>query len=113
MGMSRQMVASSLESNASSVFSSTRSLSLPFSSPECSMTPSKLPYWCKSFDAVLAPTPGMPGMLSALSPIIPRRSMTCSGSSTSNFSRISSGPQTSAGLPPRPGRNIRILSVTS
>ena len=40
---------------------------------------SSVPYCCNSFTAVLSPTPGMPGMLSLLSPARPFQSVTCSG----------------------------------
>ena len=63
--------------------------------------------------AVFSPTPGTPGMLSAESPINPNKSMTWAGSSSPYRSRTSSGPHTVGGLPPRPGRYMRILSLTS
>ena len=71
------------------------------------------PYLLSNLAAVLGPMPGTPGMLSALSPIRPSKSMTCSVRSMPNRSHTSAGPQTCGGLPDRPGRYMRTFSVTS
>ena len=71
------------------------------------------PYLAISVFAVFSPIPGIPGMLSEASPQSPKISMTCSGLSTSNFSHTSFTPKISGGLPPRPGLNIKICSLTN
>ena len=71
------------------------------------------PYFASNLAAVLGPMPGTPGMLSALSPIKPSKSMTCSVRSMPKRSHTSAGPHTSGGLPERPGRNMRTFSVTN
>ena len=73
------MVAISRERNAESLLSRTFSNCLPFRSSRCSYRPSKLPYFDRNFAAVLSPTPGTPGILSAESPFSPRKSGNWSG----------------------------------
>gem|GEM_PF-3618831 len=80
MGTSVLMVAKNFEKRIWSACVSTFSLSAPLSSPLCASRFSTEPYCCTSFSAVLGPTPGQPGMLSAVSPMSPSMSMTCSGS---------------------------------
>ena len=58
----------------------------------------------RGFWAVFSPTPGQPGILSEASPINPKRSITCSGRSTPNFSFTRSTPITSNSLSPNLGR---------
>ena len=70
------------------------------------------PYSAINFLAVLSPTPGNPGILSTASPFIPRKSITCLGSFTSNFSFTSSIPHVSY-PPPNIGRYMKIFSLTS
>ena len=112
-GTSKAMVANRLESKACSRKFSRFSFCLPLSSSVESNSVSIDPYLDKSLAAVLGPIPGTPGMLSALSPMRPNRSMTCSVRSIPNRSQTSAGPQMSGGLPDRPGRNMRTFSVTS
>ena len=81
-GMSTMMVASWRDKNASSLDDSTRSFVFPLSASRLSYRPSMLPNCWRNLMAVFSPTPGMPGMLSALSPIMPNRSMTCLGRSS-------------------------------
>ena len=49
------------------------------SSSACAITSSSEPYWATSWDAVLSPIPGTPGMLSEVSPLSPMKSGICSG----------------------------------
>ncbi len=112
-GTSRAMVASRFDSRACSRKFSRFSFCLPFNSSVESSSTSMDPYLLSSLAAVLGPMPGTPGMLSALSPIRPSKSMTCSVRSMPNRSHTSAGPQTCGGLPDRPGRYMRTFSVTS
>ena len=80
------MVASSFERIPNSLEASTFSFIFPLRSAVFSNNFSIDPYWAKNFLAVFSPTPGNPGILSTESPIIPRKSITCSGLSTPNFS---------------------------
>ncbi len=84
------MVASSFETFAWSAFSLMFFRRAGVSSSTCSSTPWREPYCWISWDAVLSPMPGMPGMLSEVSPlrlmksgiwsgVIPRRASTRSG----------------------------------
>jgi len=78
-GTSFLIVASCLDSSALSCPASTFCLSAPFSSWAWSRRFSTWWYSDSSFSAVFSPTPGMPGMLSELSPIRPFRSRIWSG----------------------------------
>ena len=89
------MVASSLERIPNSFAASTFSFILPLRSAVFSNKFSIVPYCAKNFFAVFSPTPGNPGILSAESPIIPKKSMTCSGVFTPNFSCTSGIPHVS------------------
>ncbi len=73
------IVAKTLEILASSIFSSTFSFCLPFNSWVLIKRLSKVSYFCISFKPVIFPMPGIPGMLSAVSPIIAFKSITWSG----------------------------------
>ena len=112
-GTSSIMVANCLERIPFSLLLSMFSRSLPFSWSVWARRFSIEPKSASSFLAVFSPTPGSPGILSTASPIIPRKSITCKGFCTSNFSCTSFTPQISTSLPPREGRYIKILSLTS
>ena len=112
-GASRITVANCLDNRASSAPCSTFSFSLPESLSVLASRPSTDPNSFRNLRAVFSPTPGMPGILSAESPINPSRSITCKGLSTSNFSHTSFTPSTSSGFPMRPGLYHRIFSVTN
>ena len=75
-GTSRIIVASFLESNPNSLFDSIFSFNLPFNLSVLANNFSILPYSAINFLAVLSPTPGSPGILSAESPFIPKKSIT-------------------------------------
>ena len=79
------MVANFFESNPLSLFNSIFSLNLPLILSVFSNSFSIEPYSARNFLAVFSPTPGSPGILSTESPIMPRKSITCSGSVISNF----------------------------
>ena len=76
---SRRMVASSFDCLAWSAFSITFLRRAGVRSSACSMTSSTEPYWAISWPAVLSPIPGIPGMLSEVSPLRPMKSGICSG----------------------------------
>ena len=78
-GALRSMVARRLLKSAVSAPPRTRSPSFPLISSPWASTSSSLSYCPSSLSAVFSPTPGMPGMLSELSPIRPFRSGTWSG----------------------------------
>ena len=78
-GASRRIVASSLLKRAWSAKAVSFSPSFPLTLPALASTSSRVPYSCRSFTAVLSPTPGTPGMLSLESPARPFQSVTCSG----------------------------------
>ena len=71
-GTAKFIVANFLDKKANSLLSSTFSFCFPLSSCVFSYKPSILPYKPNSFFAVLSPTPGIPGILSEASPIIPK-----------------------------------------
>ena len=74
-GTSRTIVASCLESRASSACSVRFCLRLaPEMSSTWASTPSRSPKRCSSSAAVLSPMPGTPGMLSEVSPLRPMKS---------------------------------------
>ncbi len=89
------------------------SFSLPLSLPVFLNTSSTEPYSDTSFIAVFGPTPGAPGILSAVSPIRARISITCSGFATENSRLTSSTPHFMDSFPLLDGFNIKIVSVTS
>ena len=78
-----------------SIFSATFLPRAPFISAACSMIPPAVPYSLRRVAAVLSPTPGQPGKLSAESPFSARKSATCSGRSTWNCWQTSFTPITS------------------
>ena len=86
------MVARNFENRIFSVFSSTFFFRAPVSRwvfcSSCSMEPNCF----ISFTAVFSPTPGHPGILSAVSPISPSRSITCEVLLISYFCFTSSTP---------------------
>ena len=112
-GTSNNILANSLESNPNSLDASTFSFIFPLSLSVLAKRFSMEPNSAINFFAVFSPTPGSPGMLSALSPIIPRKSITCSGVSTSNFFCTSGIPQTSYPPPNELGLYIKIFSETN
>ena len=112
-GTSSIIVANCLERIPFSLLFSIFSRSLPLSWSVLASRFSKEPKSARSFLAVFSPTPGRPGILSTASPIIPRKSITCKGFCTSNFSCTSFTPHISISFPPRGGRYIKILSLTS
>ena len=78
-GRSRRIVASTFDARA---WSACSRIDLPRageSSSACAMTSSSEPYWATSWPAVLSPIPGIPGMLSEVSPLRPMKSGTWSG----------------------------------
>ena len=86
IGTSNKIVASFFDRIPLSLLDSIFSRNFPFISAVFSNKFSIEPYRFINFFAVFSPTPGRPGMLSTESPIIPRKSITCTGLSTSNFS---------------------------
>ena len=78
IGTSILIVARNLEKVINSLLVSTFVFKAPFSWSVCSSRFSILPNSAISFWAVFSPTPGHPGMLSELSPISPKRSITWS-----------------------------------
>ncbi len=76
---SRRIVASSFDAAACSAFSAIAFERAGDSSPACSTTSSSEPYCEMSCPAVLSPIPGMPGMLSLVSPFSPMKSGIWSG----------------------------------
>ena len=78
-GRSRRIVARSFESRAWSACSRTARLRAGESSSACAITSSSDPYCAISWPAVLSPIPGIPGMLSEVSPFSPMKSGTWSG----------------------------------
>ena len=76
IGTSSCIVANFLESRAMSACSRTFSCCLPFSSEMFESSPSTVSYFAISFSALLGPMPGIPGILSAVSPQSPSISMT-------------------------------------
>ena len=78
-GRSRRIVASSFDARAWSACSRTAFPRAGESSSACAITSSSEPYWAISWPAVLSPIPGMPGMLSDVSPLSPMKSGTWSG----------------------------------
>ena len=107
------MVAKVLDNIPFSLLASMFSFILPFSLSVFAKRFSIVPNSLSNFLAVTSPTPGSPGILSAVSPIIPRKSITWSGCSISNFSNTSGTPQISIPLPIRAGLYIKIFSETS
>ena len=79
MSRSRRIVARSFEMRACSANSVTFFFLAGESSPACAITSSTDPYCEISWPAVLSPMPGMPGMLSDVSPLRPMKSGICSG----------------------------------
>ena len=73
------MVASSFEARAWSACSRTAFPRAGESSSACAITSSREPYCAISWPAVLSPMPGIPGMLSEVSPLRPMKSGTWSG----------------------------------
>ena len=112
-GTSSMIRASFFDKSPKSLLASIFSFILPLSSWVLASRFSILPYSAKNFLAVFSPTPGNPGMLSTESPIMPKKSMTCSGSWTSNFCCTSGMPQISMPLPMRAGRYMNIFSDTN
>ena len=112
-GQSNWIFANSLESKPSSLLASIFSFIFPFSLSVFANRFSIEPNSAKNFLAVFSPTPGKPGILSTASPIIPRKSITCSGYSTPNFSCTSGIPHISGPLPFLAGRYIKIFSDTN
>ena len=95
MGTSVIIVASRLESSACCLLFSTFSFCFPLSSSTWSSKPSTVSYFFKSLGAVFLPMPGIPGILSTLSPHNARTSITCSGLDTFHFSSTSLMPSIS------------------
>jgi len=112
-GTSKIMVANCFDKIACCALSLIFSPSLPFTLSALSKTFSSVPYSCNNLAAVFSPTPGMPGILSAASPIKPKISITCEISLMSNFFKMPSIPTTSGGLPNTAGLYILIFSVTN
>ena len=79
MSRSRRIVASSFESRAWSANWITFLRRAGESSSACAITSSTEPYCAISCPAVLSPMPGIPGMLSEVSPFRPMKSGICSG----------------------------------
>ena len=78
-GRSRRIVARSFESRAWSACSRTALPRAGDRSSACAITSSSEPYCAISWPAVLSPIPGIPGMLSEVSPFSPMKSGTWSG----------------------------------
>ena len=70
------IVANFLHNKPISFEDSIFSLILPCNSCAFANRPSIVSYCFKNFWAVFSPTPGIPGILSAASPIIPKKSIT-------------------------------------
>ena len=111
-GTSVFIVARNLENSICSLFSSTFFFIAPLSDSVLASRFSMLSYSVSSFTAVFSPTPGHPGMLSELSPMSPRRSITWSTRLSPHFSSTSFSPKVSK-PPPNRGRNIYRRSPTS
>ena len=107
------MVANFLERIPLSLLASIFSFNAPFNLSVFAKRFSIEPNSFNNFLAVTSPTPGNPGILSAASPIIPKKSITCSGRSISNRFNTSGIPQISISLPIRAGLYIKIFSETS
>ena len=113
IGTSRSIVANFFERIPLSELFSIFSLNFPFISCVFCKRFSIEPYWFINFFAVFSPTPGSPGILSTESPIIPKKSMTCIGSLTSNFFWTSGIPHISIPLPILAGLYINMCSETN
>ena len=112
-GTSVQIVARYLENRICSLFSSTFFLSAPLSSSVRSTRLSTLSKSLISLIAVFSPTPGHPGMLSILSPIKARRSITCEVRWIPYRSHTSFSPRISKSCPRYDGLYCRIEGLTS
>ena len=107
------IVASFLDNKPNSLLFDIFSFNLPLTSSKFLYNSSIEPYSLRNFFAVFSPTPGRPGILSTESPIIPKKSITCSGSLISNLFFTSSTPQISIPLPNRAGLYKKIFSETN
>ena len=107
------MVANFLDNIPNAALASILSFMAPFNWCVLAKRFSIEPYSAKNFFAVFSPTPGSPGILSAASPIIPRKSITCSGLSISNLAKTSGIPHISMSFPIRAGLYMKIFSETN
>ena len=99
-GTSVFIVARNFENFICSIFSSTFLRRAPLSLSVLFSNSSMLPNSCINLVAVFSPIPGHPGILSEVSPINPKISITCLGCSIPNFCLISSIPLISKPLLP-------------
>ena len=111
IGTSFLIVARNFENSTFSRLARSFSLSLPLHSSMCSYIPSMLLNCCMSWVAVFSPTPGHPGILSAVSPIRPSMSITWEVSRMEYFSLISASPNKLN--PPVPGLSCKVVGLTS
>ena len=107
------IVTSCLESKPISLEAITFSLIFPFKEPTFANNPSTESYSAINFWAVFFPTPDIPGILSAASPIIAKKSITWLTFFILNLSRTSLIPHVSVGCHLFPGLYIKIFSETN